>query len=62
MIIKEVQVLGKGTTKLFAQFETDKIDSWEWKKGPSIRRLKYEVKLGIHEWVGSSEDRPKWWN
>lgn len=60
-MVKEVQVLESGTTRLLAQFQTDPIESWDWKKGPTVRRLKYEIKLQIYEWVGSSEDKPIWW-
>lgn len=61
MMIREVQVLDRGTTMLLAQFDSDRIDSWSWKKGPSIRRLQYQIKLGLHDWTGRSEDKPKWW-
>jgi hypothetical protein len=62
MMIKGVKLLEKGTTSLLGQYETEPFNSWAWKKGPSVRRLKYEIKIGLHEWVGSLDDRPQWWD
>ena len=60
-LIKEIKVQENGLTMLLSQYHTSPYDSYEWKKGPTIRRLRYETKLGLHEWVGLEEDRPDWW-
>lgn len=60
-LVKEIQVRDNGYTMMLAQYSISPADCWKWQEGPTVRRLRYEIKLGLHEWAGTDEDKPEWW-
>jgi hypothetical protein len=60
-LVKEVQVKDSGHTLMLAQYSISPPDSWKWTEGPTVRRLRYEIRMGLYEWVGDKSDMPEWW-